>query len=300
MAPFLQYPKRSDINAVQSGHSHFEGHMRNGHMTNGVGGHSMLSPSAPEEVLDLICIGFGPASLAIAIALQDELEATKGKNGRKPRVCFLEKQPHFAWHAGMLLPGAKMQISFIKDLATLRNPRSEFTFLNYLKHHDRLVQFSNLGTFLPTRAEFADYMGWCAGHFTDVVDYGQEVLEVFPNQAVDSSEPPVDSFAVKSRSIIDGSVSTRVARNVVIATGGKPHIPASFPSNDPRVIHSSQYIRQVPALLLDKDYPYSIAVVGSGQSAAEIFNDLHHRYPQAKTSLIIRDTALRPSDDSPL
>jgi L-ornithine N5-oxygenase len=39
--------------------------------------------------------------------------------------------------------------------------------------------------------------------------------------------------------------------------------------------------------------------VGSGQSAAEIFNDLQSRYPNSRTTLVIKDTALRPSDDSP-
>ena len=39
--------------------------------------------------------------------------------------------------------------------------------------------------------------------------------------------------------------------------------------------------------------------MGSGQSAAEIFDDLQTRYPNARTTLVIKDTALRPSDDSP-
>jgi L-ornithine N5-oxygenase len=42
------------------------------------------------------------------------------------------------------------------------------------------------------------------------------------------------------------------------------------------------------------------AVVGSGQSAAEIFNDLSERFPNAEVKLIIKGASLRPSDDSPL
>jgi L-ornithine N5-oxygenase len=42
------------------------------------------------------------------------------------------------------------------------------------------------------------------------------------------------------------------------------------------------------------------AVVGSGQSAAEIFNDLSERFPDAEVKLIIKGASLRPSDDSPL
>lgn len=258
-----------------------------------------LSSTPSEDVHNLIGIGFGPASLAIAIALNDALDTHNTIHGSRPKVCFLEKQNQFAWHAGMLLPGSKMQISFIKDLATLRDPRSEFTFLNYLKRHGRLVQFSNLGTFLPSRVEFEDYLGWCANHFKDVVEYGQEVFEIYPKQEIERSSK-TDCFSIRSRNTRDGSITTRTARNIVVAIGGTPHIPTPFPTDEPRVIHSSQYRSRVPTLLLEKNQPYNIAVVGSGQSAAEVFHDLQQRYPAAKTSLIIRDTALRPSDDSPL
>ncbi len=70
-----------------------------------------------KALYDLVCVGFGPASLAIAIALHDAKEAgTPFLSGAHPKIRFLEKQSSFAWHAGMLLPGAKMQITFIKDL----------------------------------------------------------------------------------------------------------------------------------------------------------------------------------------
>jgi L-ornithine N5-oxygenase len=204
----------------------------------------------------------------------------------------------FSWHSGMLLPGSKMQISFIKDLATLRDPRSEFTFLNYLKCQDRLVHFSNLGTFLPARLEFEDYMRWCARRFEHVVAYGQDVLDVAPEDSQPGSSM-VTSFAVTSKDVRTGKVSARRARNVVIAVGGKPKIPPTFPQH-PRVMHSSTYCTTLPAMLNDKSHPYHIAVLGSGQSAAEIFHDLQLRYPNSKTTLIMRDSAMRPSDDSPL
>ena len=46
------------------------------------------------------------------------------------RVGFLERQPRFGWHRGMLLDDATMQVSFLKDLVTLRNPASDFSFLS--------------------------------------------------------------------------------------------------------------------------------------------------------------------------
>jgi L-ornithine N5-oxygenase len=253
-----------------------------------------------DEDYDLICVGFGPASLAIAIALCDA-NASDEKNDPSsytPRVCFLEKQRSFRWHAGMLVPGSKMQISFIKDLATLRDPTSKFTFLNYLKNKNRLVQFTNLGTFLPSRVEFEDYLRWCAEHFSEDVKYGQEVTKIGPVR----SFPPkskIKSFIVESHDHMTGENVSRRARHVVIAVGGRPNISAPFPRRHPRVIHSSSYCNNIPRLLTSKQGLYNIAIVGSGQSAAEIFDDLQTRYPNARTTLIIKDTALRPSDDSP-
>ncbi|KAH0551272.1 hypothetical protein GP486_007444 [Trichoglossum hirsutum] len=274
------------------------------------GARSPAKPSAlrgthREELHDLICVGFGPASLAIAIALHDMLVSPDYSNNlsqlrpsREPKTLFLERQPQFAWHVDMLLPGAKMQISFIKDLATLRNPQSEFTFLNYLHHQNRLLQFSNLGTFNPLRAEYEDYMHWCAGSFEEVVDYSQEVSQIVPEKYLTGSSK-VDSFVVRSRDLRTGELRSQRARHVVIAIGGTPRIPKSLLQNHPRIIHSSMYLTAVPALLKDRDKDYHIAVIGSGQSAAEVFNDLHSRYPNARTTLLMKDGALHPSDDSP-
>lgn len=261
-----------------------------------------LTSTPQEELHDLLCVGFGPASLAIAIALHDALDPTLRKPGVntnfQPKVCFLERQKQFAWHSGMLVPGSRMQISFIKDLATLRDPRSSFTFLNYLHQKDRLIHFTNLGTFLPARLEFEDYMRWCAERFSNVVAYGQEVTEVIPGKT-DPNSSVVDYFTVLSRNVETGETVARKARKVVIAIGGKAKMPPGLPQ-DPRIMHSSKYCTTLPAMLKNDLDPYNIAVLGSGQSAAEIFSDLQKRYPNARTSLIMRDSAMRPSDDSPL
>lgn len=288
------YRENPHTNGSQNGsNGHANGHSNgaSGHQDAFSNGLAAAHSNGPEELYDLICVGFGPASLAIAIALRDRHTTA--------RVLFLERQAQFAWHAGMILPGSRMQISFIKDLATLRNPRSEFTFTNYLHRKNRLVAFTNLGTFLPLREEYNDYMSWCAGHFDEYVRYGQECVSVAPTGGAGGR--PIKSWEVVSTDIGTGEVSRLAARHVVIAVGGKPRIPNVFPSPlDPKIIHSSGYSTQVPKLLDDKNKAYTIAVIGAGQSAAEIFNDIHSRYPNSKTRLIIKDSALRPSDDSPL
>ncbi|EDU51193.1 IucD Lysine ornithine N-monooxygenase [Pyrenophora tritici-repentis] len=264
---------------------------------------SHLRYTPEDELHDLICVGFGPASLAIGVALHDALDGTDpsladvpGLQSRMPKVAFLEKQSQFAWHAGMLLPGAKMQITFMKDMATMRNPRSEFTFINYLHQKDRLAEFANLGTFLPARVEYEDYMRWCASWFEEVVAYSQEVIQVMPEK---SANGEITTFSVISRNTLTGRTETRRTKHVVIAAGGRPNIPAPFPTNHPKVVHSSKFSYISKQLLKDHDAPYSVAVVGNGQSAAEIFDFLHSNYPNARTRLLIKGGALRPSDDSP-
>ena len=133
------------------------------------------------HIHDLIGIGFGPSNLALAIALQEQ--AAQG--GAPVDALFIEKQPRFAWHPNMLLDHAHMQISFLKDLATLRNPASPYTFLNYLHAKHRLQDFINLKTFYPSRHEFNDYLSWAASHFSEQCAYGEEVLSVLPEMQGD-------------------------------------------------------------------------------------------------------------------
>lgn len=214
-----------------------------------------------------------------------------------PKVAFLEKQSTFRWHAGMQLPGATMQISWIKDFATMRNPRSSFTFLNYLWTVGRLLQFSNLGTFLPTRLEYEAYMKWVAGWFTHLVQYNQECIEIVPEET--GAGKKVRMFVVKSRNLATGEIETRRTRHAIIACGGKPFIPSNFPQNSQRVIHSSSYMLSMPKAFPDREQSYRFVVIGSGQSAAETFHDLQTRYPNCQATLMIRQSTLRPSDDSP-
>lgn len=260
---------------------------------------STLFPNGSDVIYDMVCVGFGPASLAIGIALNDAIDPTLngGHTDFAPKVRFVEKQKQFAWHSGMLVPGSRMQISFIKDLATLREPRSSFTFLSYLNHKNRLIHFTNIGTFLPARVEFEDYMRWCASHFEHLTHYGQDVQEILPGPQ--NTDGVVDYFTVVSRDTETKEITSMNARKIVIAVGGKAKMPSSVPM-DPLIMHSSKYCTHLPSLLSDTLKPHKIAVIGGGQSAAEIFHDLHRRYPNSQTSLIFRDSALRPSDDSPL
>jgi L-ornithine N5-monooxygenase len=282
-------PNGQYTNGITSLNGQLDGMHLNGH-SNGT------HPATSDELLDLLCIGFGPASLAIAIALHD----TQASITPAPKALFLEKQTQFAWHAGMQLPGAKMQISFLKDLATPRDPRSKFTFINYLFEKGRLNQFINLSTFLPTRVEYEDYLRWCASHFEreGKVAYGMEVESVRPGSK--NSEGKVTSWEVTALDTRTGNHVRRHARHVVIAVGGRPVVPQNMQGLK-HIAHSSQFastIRQIQHR--EEGSNLRFAVIGSGQSAAEIFNDLWERFPDADVKLVIKGASLRPSDDSPL
>lgn len=263
-----------------------------------------LRQTPQDDLHDVVCVGFGPASLAIAVATHDmTLDQELGKlpqplRTTQPKIAFLERQNEFAWHAGMQIPGAKMQISFIKDMATMRNPRSEFTFLNYLHQNNRLVPFTNLSTFLPRRIEYEDYLRWCSGWFEKLVSYGEEVVDISADEKSRTSSG-ITTFTVTSRNLFTRELSSRRTKNVVVAVGGHPKIPRAFPESHPRVIHSSQYWTLSSRIFLDRSAPLKIAVIGSGQSAAEIFNNLPSQFPNCQAHLLIRGAALRPSDDSP-
>lgn len=294
MAPSAITPpaeERDSLNGISSLHGRPEATHLNGYTTNGHTSQPLQTSS--DELLDLLCVGFGPASLATAIALHD------ASISPAPKALFMERQSQFAWHAGMQLPGAKMQISFMKDLATPRNPRSKFTFTNYLFECGRLNQFINLGTFLPSRMEYEDYMRWCASHFEKEgkVSYGMDVEGV--RVAEKSKDGKVTSWTVTARNQ-NGELISRRARHVVIAAGGRPVIPPNMQGLK-HIQHSSQYATQIGRIQQkETGRPLRFAVVGSGQSAAEIFNDLWSRFPEASVKLVIRGASLRPSDDSPL
>lgn len=244
---------------------------------------------------DIIGIGFGPANLSLAIALRDALRG----GTLRPTLRFVERQARFGWHRAMMLPGADMQISFVKDLVSLRDPTSPFSFLNYLHVKGRLSTFLNLKTFNPSRVEYNDYLAWAADHFSDVVAYGETVDGVRP----EIRDGRLAAFVVESRDGV-GARRPRRCRHLVVASGGDPAIPAPFAAHagDPRVIHSSWYLPGIARALgpprLDGPEP-RILVVGAGQSAVEIATDLGERYPRARVDLAIRGPALKPADDSP-
>lgn len=256
-------------------------------------------PGEETPVYDLIGVGFGPSNLSLAIALAENnaaVNAAGGEPGDGQIVTahFLEQQQRFGWHRGMLIEDATMQVSFLKDLVTLRDPTSRFSFLSYLHSKDRLIDFINQKSFFPLRVEFHDYFEWCAEQVDDQVSYGYEVVAVRP--VVRDGVVVYFDVVARTGACSDEPIVLR-ARNLVMATGLKPSLPAGISAGD-RVWHSSDLLHRVGDV--DRHEARRFVVIGAGQSAAEATAFLHERFADAEVCAVFSRYGYSPSDDSPL
>ncbi|MBM9623344.1 lysine N(6)-hydroxylase/L-ornithine N(5)-oxygenase family protein [Streptomyces zhihengii] len=248
---------------------------------------SQALPDDAPPIHDLIGIGFGPSNVAMALALSEH-NAGVGRQGAVT-AHFFERQPCFGWHRGMLIDDATMQVSFLKDLVTLRNPASEYSFLCYLQSKGRLIDFVNHKNLFPLRVEFHDYFEWAAAKVDDMVSYGHEVVAVTPVVR----DGTVEYVDVTARSG-DETVVHR-ARNLVIGTGLRPQMPDGVERTD-RIWHNSDLLSRVETL--SGTSPSRFIVVGAGQSAAENVAFLHRRFPEAEVCAVFSRYGYSPADDS--
>jgi L-ornithine N5-oxygenase len=243
------------------------------------------------EIYDLIGIGFGPANLTLGVCLEEEAESSRGSD---LRWLFLEAKPHAVWHPGLLLEDSSIQNSVLKDLALVRNPRSRFTFLNYLKEKGRLFEFLNLRELYPSRIEFNDYLSWVAAQLRERVRYGRPVVAVEP---VDGSGGEVELLRVIAET--PRGTEELLTRHLVVATGGAPWVPEGVElAPGGRAFHAHEFLQRLRRDFPDPEAPYRFVVVGQGQSAAELFYHLLAHYPQADVTATIRRFAYKPIDGS--
>ncbi|HWJ66862.1 MAG TPA: SidA/IucD/PvdA family monooxygenase [Nocardioides sp.] len=212
---------------------------------------------------DFVAIGLGPFNLGLA-CLTDPLRASDGLDG-----VFLEARDRFDWHPGMLLDDATLQVPFLADLVTMADPTSRWSFLNYLKQSGHLYPFYIRESFYPLRREYDDYCRWAAESLPSV-RFGQQVTGV---------EHDGTSYVVSS-----ASGETFRARRLVVGVGTSPRVPAPLQPvlGMPDVTHSADYLAHREALQQQE----RITIVGSGQSAAEIYVDLLGAAPEHGYELV--------------
>ena len=224
-----------------------------------------------DATMDAVGVGAGPFNLSLAALL-----APTGYNAR-----FFDKSADFEWHPGLLFPEATIQVSYLKDLVTLVDPTSPYSFLAFLRAHKRLYRFVNRTESRVSRKEFNQYLQWVAGRLPNV-EFGAEVREV----GIDAQ-----GFSVR----LDRRVLT--TQNIVLGTGLVPSIPPWGRSYlGDHVFHSNDYLRH-PIDATGR----VVAVVGGGQSSAEVvwhlLLDLEH-LPALLLWISHRSNFL-PLDESP-
>ncbi|HEY9355119.1 MAG TPA: lysine N(6)-hydroxylase/L-ornithine N(5)-oxygenase family protein [Arthrobacter sp.] len=216
-----------------------------------------LGTTAEPRIFDFAGIGVGPFNLGLA-ALSEPVDGLDG--------VFLEQRDSFDWHPGMMLEPAHLQVPFMADLVTLADPTSPYSFLNFLKQTGRLYRFYIRENFYPLRAEYNQYCQWVAGQLRSV-RFSTAVLDVTYDAGV-------------YRLSVEGPVGPEVllARRLVLGTGTSPYVPASCDGivdaaangGGGLVLHNADYLSRKGELQARR----SITIVGSGQSAAEIYYEL--------------------------
>lgn len=209
-------------------------------------------------MLDFIGVGLGPFNLSLA-ALIEGLPASREQKNLS--YMFFEQKDNFSWHDGMLLPNTTLQVPFMADLVTMADPTSRFSFLNYLRQHDRLFQFYFLEKLHIPRLEYNHYCQWVSQQLPHL-SFNSRVLDITPLEL---------GFEVL---IEQGGIIHRFqARNIVLGTGTVPVVPEclqTFMQTHPEhCFHSASYAQRMP-----QHESGDVLVLGSGQSAAEVFTSL--------------------------
>lgn len=224
------------------------------------------------DELDLIGIGIGPSNLSLAALLAPITRF---------RARFFDRRASFGWHPGMMLPGTRMQTSFLKDLVTPVDPTSPFGFLSYLVARGRFYRFLNADFSRVRRADFAEYLRWVAEQLPNLT-FAHEATSVVHDER---------GFNV---AFTNGTQSR--AKNLVVATGLAPHVPPWASAHvGADCIHSHIYL-EAPIDVSGR----RVLVIGGGQSGAEIFLDLFggRRGAAAEVVWATRRANLEPLDES--
>ncbi|EMA37623.1 lysine N(6)-hydroxylase/L-ornithine N(5)-oxygenase family protein [Halococcus hamelinensis] len=222
----------------------------------------MAERSSGGEVHDLVGIGVGPFNLGLA-AMVDGVE-------EDVETVFLEREPEFDWHEGMLLEGTTLEVPFLADLVTLADPTSPHSYLNYLRETGRIYEFYFYETFQIPRREYNDYLRWVAESLGGL-EFSREVVEI-------GWDDDHEHYVVVAHHPETGERFEYRGENLALGIGSRPQIPEHLQGHPEKdVFHTARY-RHNRERVSTAD---SVAVVGSGQSAAEVFEDLLERQPEA-------------------
>lgn len=212
-----------------------------------------------KKIYDLVGIGIGPFNLGLAALAQSHTNL---------KCLFFDKKAVFNWHINMILPGTRLQVPFHADLVTLADPKSDYSFLAYLKAKRRLFRFTIREGQFPLRWEYNDYCKWVVEQL-NTLRFGYSCEDI-------SYDHQSACYRVKVRQVALKRTRIYWSRHLVIGVGTAPSVPDFIDPAMPGVFHSENYLENKHELLSG----HTITIVGSGQSAAEIFNELLDLKPE--------------------
>ncbi|VDH04962.1 lysine N(6)-hydroxylase/L-ornithine N(5)-oxygenase family protein [Bergeyella zoohelcum] len=231
------------------------------------------------KIYDVIGVGIGPFNLGFAA-----LSSSKDMDS-----LFFDKAPKFDWHKGLMLRGCTLQVPFLADLVTPVEPTNKFSYINYLVAKKKLFKFCIKESFYITRKNYNDYCRWVVAQLSNLrFSHQVETIEYNEEHGF---------YEVSVHDLIERNSKTYFTKRLVIGTGTIPNVPrfAEICTHE-RVFHSSQYTYRERYI----EQGSTITVVGSGQSAAEIFQDLLNKADENSYQLnwITQEDRFFPMEDS--
>lgn len=210
------------------------------------------------KVYSLIGIGIGPFNLGLAALLEPVDDVSS---------LFFDQKEQFNWHPGLLIDHVTLQTPFLCDCVSMADPTSKFSFLNFLKKTDRLYKFFIRENFFVLRKEYNLYCQWvikqlkncCFSSSVKEIQYkdGLYELHVFHKE--------------------ENQTKVYYCEKLVLGTGTVPVLPEFVDLKEmKKVSHTSSYLFRKEEIL-EQD---TVTVIGSGQSAAEVFFDLLQNRPK--------------------
>jgi lysine N6-hydroxylase len=166
-----------------------------------------------------------------------------------------------------------------KDLVTLADPTSPFSFLAYLHEEGRLYHFINAQFDAVPRQEFRNYLRWASRRNPDIA-FGEEVLSV----------------EFDTEFVVTTSRRTVRADNLAVGVGIRPSLPPQARRTETQ-LHVGEFTERARGLGGRR-----VCVVGGGQSGAEAFLELLSRSgaeAPRRVSWVSRRANYLPIDDSP-
>lgn len=208
-----------------------------------------------QPIYDFIGIGIGPFNLGMAVLSQPIKELN---------CLFFEQKKEFSWHAGMLIENTTLQVPFMADLVLPVDPTSKFTFINYLKEIQRLFKFCIKEDNFITRKEYVNYCKWVTA----------QLPNCYFGHSVKHSEYLADKHCYELTVLNNFTQTEHVyyTKRLIIGIGTCPNIQEFAKEHlSSQVFHNSSYLYNK---LETVSSSRSITIVGSGQSAGEVFYDL--------------------------